>query len=53
MTWANVTLCRCQAQKYLTLAQFIDGQVGDFEVATGGGFWVAARVYGGLLFFPK
>jgi hypothetical protein len=31
-------------QKYLTLAQFIDGRVGDFQVATNGGFWVAAGV---------
>ena len=35
-------------QKYLTLAQFIDGRVGDFQVATNGGFWVAAGGYGTL-----
>jgi hypothetical protein len=31
-------------QKYLTFAHFIDGQMGDFQVATDGGFWVAAGV---------
>ncbi len=44
MTHGRIHALSLLSTKILNSCSIYDGQVGDFQVATGGGFWVAIRV---------